>query len=136
MRGVEGQHSSDRGVGWQFSLAPSLPMHTHNPPTNSPPWILREKVCQTDASSILPWQSSASRAVHCALVTRALLYTVYTSSSTDVFLIFLRLPEPLSEHTSKDNACGFYSEYFSPSTHNIIHVLYIYIIIIRYILVI
>lgn len=80
-------------VGRWFSLVPLLPMHTHTRTTHP------HKLSATDPTRKglsnrrvinLTTQSPSPRAVHCALVTRSLLYTVYTSSSTDVFLISRR----------------------------------------------
>ena len=99
-RGMGG-HSSDRGPAVFLSpLATHAHTHTHTH-TPHPHELSATDPTRKGLSNRrvinLTTQSPAPRAVHCVLVTRALLYTVYTSSSTDVFLISQR-PEPLSAH--------------------------------------
>jgi len=95
-RRVEGHDSPT--VGRRFSSVFSLPMRAHTHPIH--PRLVRpshdglsatnptEKDCQTYASSILPREALASRAVHCVLVARALLYTFIRHRRPMFFLVY------------------------------------------------
>jgi len=109
-------HSSDRGTVVFLS-----PLVTHaNTRTTHPHTFFATDPTRKGLSNRrvinLTTQSLAPRVVHCALVTRALLYTVYTSSSTNVFLISRRHDDRNRYlHTMRTyNICGFFVEYSSP----------------------